>query len=138
MFCFGSPILCHFAPPVCTWIVDRIITCTIMFQGLWRISKTGLTMTLIGIIFIHIVSILIRVKHLRNASRLSKSKATIILYASTSTATTLGCYQDNTISCTCTINGTSSSILQHRNTLYVLRIQTAKTTTSNTIHHDKR
>ena len=75
---------------------------------------------------IPILSKFIGINHIRQYSRRTPTYVSLVIYTHFTFLTFLGSDQNDTIRRTCTINGTSSSIFQYRNTFNIIRIHVRK------------
>ena len=86
---------------------------------------------------VHHLHILLGCQHLRHAIYVSPTYVGIVRYLNLTLLTLLGSYQDNTIGCSRTVDGTGCGILQNVDTLDVCRVQVVDITCY-TINNIKR
>ena len=108
-----------------------------MLHDLVGICQTGLGVTILGIIFIHISSILIGVEHLRDSGRLGHRVTSVVVHGHLAFLSSLGSHEYDTVGCACSVYG-GRRILQDRDALDVFRIQTGKTSVGDTVDDNQR
>ena len=82
--------------------------------------------------------VLLGIEQLRTLVNVRPADSTIVTEFNLTSLTLLGGHEDHTVSSTCTVDGSRSSILQHVDALDIVRVDAVKATTCHTVNHIER